>query len=108
MNNRGFTLIEILIAALVLSILVYYLTFSFKNVSIAEKQKEELSSSILAAKSKMEELKSMPYRSLPSYDNSTFDNGKGLVKISPLGDDRMVIVVKDGSGQLMTIRSKYE
>jgi type II secretory pathway pseudopilin PulG len=107
-RSKAFALIEMLISAIILCLLVYALTFSFKNVTSAEKQKDELTSSILAVKSKMEEMKNMSYQALPSYDNSTFDGGKGTVSVSPYGSDKMVIVVKDGAGQLMTIRSKYE
>lgn len=106
--SKGFTLIEVLIAAVIMALLVYSLTFSLRNVMTEEKQKDELTSSIFAAKSKMEELKSTPYGMLPSYDNTTFDGSKGSIKVSPYGSDKFVIVVKDGSGQFMTIRSKYE
>ncbi len=65
-----------------------------------------LTRSVINAKSMMEVIRGAPFTSLYSYNNVSFDKGKGSVVVSPMGNDAVSITVYDGV-ELVTMRSRY-
>jgi prepilin-type N-terminal cleavage/methylation domain-containing protein len=83
--SKGFALIEVLIASLLICLFAAAFTFmvtaGIKQVAASK----NLTRSIFISKSIMEELRSKPFDSLYSYNNVSFDNGEGLIIVTPKG-----------------------
>lgn len=104
--NKGFALIEILIASILICLFAASFTFM---VSAGIKQvatSKQLTRSIFISKSMTEELRSKPFDSLYSYNNVTFDNGEGLIVVAPKGSDLASITVRH-KVELHTLRSRF-
>ncbi len=54
----------------------------------------------------MEDLRSKDFGALLSYNNTAFDNGKGLIMVNSAGNDRISITVRDKI-ELNTLRSRF-
>lgn len=111
--NKGFALIEVLIASLL--ICVFAASFTYM-VAAGIKQvvtTKQLTRSVFMSKSIMEELRSKPFDSLYSYNNVSFDNGEGRIIVAPLGSGLISITIRhktlpDGRQvELNTLRSRF-
>jgi prepilin-type N-terminal cleavage/methylation domain-containing protein len=105
-NSKAFTLVEVLIASLIVS--VFTASFAYL-VAAGVKQmaaSKQLTRSIFISKGVMEGMRSEDFGSLLSYNNTTFDNGAGLILVTLVGSDRVSITVRDKI-ELNTIRSRY-
>lgn len=104
--SKGFALLEVLIASLLICLFAAAFTFmvtaGIRQVAASQK----LTRSIFAAKSVMEELRSKPFDSLYSYNNVSFDNGEGLIIITPKGGGLISITVRHKI-DLNTLRSRF-
>jgi len=104
--NKGFTLVEVLIASFLMCIFAASFAFLL-NAGIKQvKTSKQLTGSVFVSKSMMEELRSKPFDSLFSYNNVTFDNGQGRIIIASVGNDLVSITVRHKI-ELNTLRSRY-
>ena len=106
-RSGGFTLVEVLVSCVILAALGIVLSGVFKGLVRASVSSSDLTSSIISAKNVMEDLRGRSFAELPSFNGSSFDNGKGRVEVSPAGGDLLLISVKD-SIELVTLRSRYD
>ena len=105
-HSKAFTLVEVLVASSI--ICIFAASFVFM-ASVAVKQvgtSRQLTRSLFACKSAMEDLKSRDFGALMSFNNTTFDSGKGIITLNPVGNDRVSITVRDKI-ELNTLRSRY-
>jgi hypothetical protein len=70
------------------------------------RKSRELTRSIFVAKSIIEEIKSVPYSEIFTYNNKTFDSGSGKIDVKAVGNDLASVTVKH-KVELNTLRSKY-
>jgi len=105
-KSSGFTLIEILVASLILCIFAVSFVFLMQSCIKQEKAAKELTKSIFISKSIMEELRGKSFGSLFSYNNTTFDNGAGRISVDPVGSDLASITIRHRI-ELNTLRSRY-
>lgn len=66
-----------------------------------------LSQTTYLLQSKMEEIKLLPFASLPALNGNTFASGKGTIKVSPVLADLTSIEISISPYKLQTLRSKY-
>lgn len=104
--NKGFALIEVLVASLLICMFAVSFTFLVASGIKQVKTSISLTGSIILAKSVMEEIRSRPFNSIFSYNNTTFDNGAGRIVVSSAGNDLAMITVKHEI-ELSTLRSRY-
>ena len=104
--SKGFTLIEVLVASLLICVFAASFTFLVTSGIKQVNNSRQLTRSLFIAKSMMEELKSEPYDNLFSYNNMTFDNGQGRISIASMGNDLISITVGHKI-ELDTLRSRY-
>lgn len=105
--NKAFTLIEVLVASLILSMFAAAFPLMVFSSIKAVNTSGELTVSIFSAKSMIEELRGKPFGSLPSYNNVSFDKGKGLIVVRSSGNDTVAVTVKHRKVELNTLRSRY-
>ncbi len=104
--NKGFALIEVLIASLLICLFAASFTFLVTAGIRQAAESKKLTRSVFAAKSMMEELRSKPFDGLFSYNNASFDSGQGRIIVVPAGNDRISITVRHKI-DLATLRSKH-
>lgn len=104
--SKGFTLIEVLVASLLICIFAASFTFLVNSGISQVKASDQLTRSVLFSKSMMEELRSKPFDSLFSYNNINFDNGQGQIIVTSAGSDLISITVKHKI-ELNTLRSRF-
>ena len=104
--NKGFTLVEVLIASFLMCIFAASFAFLLNAGMKQAKTSKQLTASIFVSKSMMEELRSKPFDSLFSYNNVTFDNGQGRIIITSVGSD-LISVTVGHKIELNTLRSRY-
>jgi len=104
--SKGFTLIEVLIASFLICIFAASFTFLVNSGIKQINTSRQLTRSVFIAKSMMEEIRSKPFRSLFPYDNTRFDNGAGVITVSPAGNNLISIKVSR-KVELNTLRSRY-
>ncbi len=112
-QKYGFTLIEVLVASSVLLIIVASV-FSLLRVGLNYiEQSRELTKATYILEGKMEEIRSMPFSSLPSLHGTTFENGKGRIYVTPVKSDLVQIKAeliwnpKRKPLEIYTLRSAY-
>jgi prepilin-type N-terminal cleavage/methylation domain-containing protein len=104
--NKAFTLIEVLVASLLICVFSVSFTFLVTNGVKHIREARSITRSVLTAKSMMELMRSEPYDKLFSFNNMLFDKGNGVITISSAGNDRIAVAVKDRV-ELVTLRSRY-
>ena len=104
--NKGSTLIEVLISALVAAIFASTFTYLANSIIRSANGSQQITSSLFSAKSMMEEIRSVPYNGLSALNNKSFDNGRGVVHIGQKGSDMLSITVRN-KVELNTLRSRY-
>ena len=92
--KTGFTLLEVLISALIL-VLVFssslmLLKYCFQGVANVT----EFTSSVYLVQSKMEELRPRSFDDLVLIGEESFDGGKGLLKVSKVTGDLALVEIK--------------
>jgi prepilin-type N-terminal cleavage/methylation domain-containing protein len=104
--SKGFTLIEVLIASLLICLsaasITYLLQTGIRSVALSRRTTKEM----MVTSSVMEELRSRPFGDLLSMNGYSFDNGKGKIAITSVGADLVSINLKDNI-ELDTLRSRY-
>ena len=104
-KSKGFTLIEVLIAAFLISMFAASFTV-LSNAGIKQAgSSRELTRTVLLCKSVMEEMRSRKYDDLFLYNNTMFDNGAGSITVTAAGNDLISITVRD-KVELNTMRSR--
>lgn len=104
-NPKGFTLIEVLVAAALIAMFAAAFTTLANACIMQARSSREFTRSVLLCKSVMEEMRSRNYSNLFLYNNTTFDNGAGVITVVPAGNDLVSITVKDKI-ELSTMRSR--
>ena len=104
--SEGFTLIEVLVASILICVFTASFTFLVNSGIKQINNSRQLTRSIFIAKSMMEEMRSKPFESLFSYNNSRFDNGAGFITVFPAGNDLISIKISH-KVELNTLRSRY-
>jgi Tfp pilus assembly protein PilV len=106
-RSKGFTLISVIVAALVSCIAVAALSYVM-NVSLKHlKQTNDLSQAYVKAKSIMEQIRAADYEDVYSYNNVLFDKGMGSVVISNVSPTLLKVQVKDVRVSIVTLRSMH-
>lgn len=104
--SKAFTLIEVLVASLLICVFAASFTFlvssGIKQVNISR----QYTRSVFISKSIMEEMRSKPFNSLFSYNNTSFDDGAGTITISPAGNDLISIKISHKI-EMNTLRCRY-
>lgn len=106
-SRGGFTLIEVLVSCAIVAAVVLGLSGVFKGLAGASIASSQLTTSTISAMNVMEDLRSRSFAELPSFNNSTFDNGRGRIQVSPAGNDLLLITVTN-KVELVTMRSRYD
>ena len=85
MNNRGFTLIEVLVSTLLLAIGVLAMVRLFPTASIVNARADRISQATILAEDKIEQIRSMGYDSLKNLISAGADvNAQDKFEITPL------------------------
>lgn len=104
--SKGFALIEVLIASLILSVFAASFVFLLNTGVKQVKRSTELTGSVFISKSIMEEIISKPFDDLFFYNGKSFNNGTGQIIVAPAGGNMVSITVKHKI-DLITLRSRY-
>jgi prepilin-type N-terminal cleavage/methylation domain-containing protein len=75
MNNKGFTLIEVIISTLILAVGVLAMVRLFPTASIVNARADRVSQATILAEDKIEQIRSMGYDSLQSLITAGQDSG---------------------------------
>ena len=86
-HKRGFTLIEVLVAAAILVFAASASALVFRAVTGEIMRSSELTRSVYKTQDKMEELKITDFSDLSSFHGKTFDQGKGKIEVKPILPD---------------------
>ena len=105
-RSKAFTLVEVLVASSIICIFAASFVFMAAVAVKQEAASRQLTRSLFACKSAMEDLRSRDFGALMSFNNMTFDSGKGIIMVTSAGNDRISIMVRD-KVELNTIRSRY-
>jgi len=111
--KKGFTLIEVLIAALLFLAATIGFAYLLKYGAASVAKASELNQAAYNIESKMEEIRAMNFYHLPSLNGATFAKGAGKIKvISVLADLTQVSLELKWDPtrlplKLITLRSKY-
>jgi len=104
--SKGFTLIEVLVASILICVFAGSFTFLVNTGIRQVNNSRQLTRSIFIVKSMMEEMRSKPFESMFSYNNSRFDSGAGSITVSPAGNDLISIKVSHKI-EMNTLRGRY-
>jgi prepilin-type N-terminal cleavage/methylation domain-containing protein len=104
--SKGFTLIEVLVASLLMCVFAASFTFLVNSGIRQVNNSRQLTRSIFISKSIMEEMRSKPFDIIFSYNNSRFDSGAGSITVSPAGNGLISIKISHKI-ELDTLRSRY-
>ena len=107
MNNRGFTLVEVLIALAVFIIALGVSVYLFRSTLAGIKKSYKLTEISFTIQAKMEELRSMHFEDLSSLSGAEFADGKGKITVIPMQADLLTIAIELPPIELHTMRSKY-
>lgn len=107
MNNRGFTLVEVLIALAVFIIALGVSVYLFRSTLVGIKRSYELTETSFTIQAKMEELRSMPFEDLSSLSGAEFADGKGKITVVPVQSDLLKLSIELPPIELHTMRSRY-
>lgn len=102
MNRKAFTLIELLVAGMILVITASGFCASLQQFNRYFDRIEKERASLTLAANKMEELRAIPFASLPSYNGASLEGG--TIMVSTVAADLLRIEVNG----LVTLRSKYQ
>lgn len=105
--SSGFMLIEVLVASLLLCVtaasIAYLINTGIRSISAS---KHSTKDAMLAA-SVMEELRGKEFGDIISYNGTSFDGGRGNIKVTSAGADLLDITVTHNI-ELNTLRSRYK
>ncbi len=113
MNKRAFTLIEVLVAALLFLAATIGFAYILKYGAASVAKASELNQAAYTIESKMEEIRSTSFYSLPSLSGRTFAMGAGKITVITVLANLTQISLElkwDPSRlplKLYTLRSKY-
>jgi len=84
LNKRGFTLVELLVAASLF--LVATIAFgSLLKIGLASiSSASDLNRAAYLLQAEMEEIQGLPFAELPGMNGSSFANGRGRISVSPV------------------------
>lgn len=105
--NKGFTLIEVLVASLILCLFITSFSLLVGTGIKQTSKATQMTRAMLLCKSVLEELRSKPYETLYLYDNETFDAGSGRITVTPQGPDLLRINIQH-KVDISTLRSRYK
>lgn len=113
LNKRGFTLVELLIAAALFLMATVAFSFILRTGKVSVRSAANLNQATYTLVAKMEKIKSLPFSQLPALNNSSFANGAGKVFVAPVLADLLSIDLalnwqaKKLPLKLYTLRSEY-
>ena len=108
MNNKGFTLIEVLVSSTVLIIATTWIFSLFRaNLFYIQKNRVLVNATYLAQE-KMEEMRGFSFDELKKINHLTFNQGQGYIRVEPAGADLAKIeigILNVKRAKLVTLRS---
>lgn len=113
MNKRGFTLVEVLLASAIFVIAVSTFGYLLNQAQNSVSTIDDLSRALYIARSKVEEIRNIPFDQLLVLNGSTFFEGKGKILIVPVLADltRIQVELKWNPNRtpirIHSLRSKY-
>jgi prepilin-type N-terminal cleavage/methylation domain-containing protein len=113
LSNKGFTLVELLLAAALFVAAVAGFNYLLKVGSISVESASRLSHAVYALQTKMEEIRSYPFSHLNSLNGRTFAKGEGRISVAPVLADLVRVQLelewdpKKVPLKIHTLRSKY-
>jgi len=113
LNKKAFTLIEVLIAALLFLAATIGFAYILKYGAASVAKASELNQAAYTIESKMEEIRAMSFYSLPGLNGAVFAKGAGKIRVIPVLADLTQISLElkwDPSRlplKLYTLRSNY-
>jgi prepilin-type N-terminal cleavage/methylation domain-containing protein len=113
LSNKGFTLVELLLAAALFVAAVAGFNYLLKAGSISVESASRLSRAVYTLQAKMEEIRSYPFSHLSSLNGMSFSNGKGRISVAPVLADLVRIQLelewdpKKIPLKILTLRSNY-
>ncbi|OGB86993.1 hypothetical protein A3H38_03630 [candidate division WOR-1 bacterium RIFCSPLOWO2_02_FULL_46_20] len=107
MNKKGFTLIEVMVVAALFLLTTAGFNYLLILSSASVEKATLLCQATYLLQSKMEEIKLLPFASLPDLNGNTFAAGNGTIKVSPVLADLINIELSLPPHKLQTLRSKY-
>ena len=114
MNRKGFTLVEILVAASLFLTAVVAFSFLLNNTTKTMGDAKVLNQAVYTLQAKREEIMAVPFDELFSLNGSAFAQGNGKIHITPALADlvktKLVLFWHPQKAplRLYTLRSKYE
>jgi hypothetical protein len=104
--NKGFTLIETIAASLAACVAIASFGY-LMNIGVRHlKQTNDISTAAFKAKGVMEQIRSVDFDEAISFNKMKFDNDKGIVMVSNIGPDLLIVMVNDRV-TLATLRSRH-
>lgn len=108
-SNRGFTLLEIMVAAGILVIAITGLLSSFVYFTIQRKSNDELVTAVSDAQYVLEQIKGVGYSNITNYTAPTFGNLKNeSVNITTVSGNRIMNVTVNVTWMQGANRKRYE
>jgi len=111
--NKGFTLIEVIIASLVIILFSSFLFYMVHTSILGVNNSNQYLNGVIISSNMMEVVLQEPYDTLMDHDGRVFNNGKGIVSVfdeSP-DIDRVIIEYKWRENRkpivLTTLMSRY-
>ena len=114
LGNKGFTLIEVIIASSILIVAAFSSFFLISSLASGAINSINATSSLYIALGKMEELRSFEFDSLAPLDGTTFNNMAGKIFVQKIQPDllKLQLTYKWNASkapiELYSKRSKYE
>jgi prepilin-type N-terminal cleavage/methylation domain-containing protein len=84
LNKKGFTLVELILAAALFVAAVAGFNYLLKAGSVTVDQAARLSQAVYTLQAKMEEIRSYPFSYLVSMNGRTFAKGNGQISVAPV------------------------
>ena len=103
---NGFTIVEVLIAALIMYLFASSFTRIMDSSVNAVRTSKQLTRSVIISRNVIEEMRSVPFSDIFVYNGKKFDAGKGSIRVRSSGNDMATITVMHGF-EMNTIRSRY-
>ena len=94
MNRKGFTLVELLVAAILLPVILSFFLAIIKVSANAYQREKVWAQTSFALRSQMEKLRITPFEQVAQSNGGSFLSGAGKITITPLASDLLKIELR--------------